>query len=103
MQPRKILLLDDAIRDLRGIYIDILDVSKSTTVAERYLKKLRHELRHLEYTAEACARYARADGDISEYRFAPICHYLAFFRISDDAVMVDRILHRRIDYDRYLR
>ena len=103
MQPRKLLLLDDAIRDLRAIYADIVDVSKSEVVAKNYLKKLRYELRHLEYTAEACMRYVSADGSISGYRFIPVRHYIAFFRVSDDAVMIDRILHSRTDFDRFLK
>lgn len=102
MQPRKILLLDDAIEDLRGIYQDILAVSKSRTVAGNYLKKLRHDLRHLDYTAEACPRYIRADGSETGYRFTATCHYLAFFQVTDNEVRIDRILHSRAEFSRHL-
>ncbi|MCR5838226.1 MAG: type II toxin-antitoxin system RelE/ParE family toxin [Kiritimatiellae bacterium] len=36
------------------------------------------------------------------YRFATIGNYLAFFRVVDDAVLVDRILYKRRDFSALL-
>ncbi len=102
MQRRRILLLSDAIRDVQKIYDDILSISKSKTVAQNYLKKLRHELRHLEFTAEACTHYVLDDGSSTDYRFCPACNYIAFFRLTENAIEIDRILYSRSDFIRHL-
>ncbi|MCI2242791.1 type II toxin-antitoxin system RelE/ParE family toxin [Adlercreutzia faecimuris] len=102
MRPREVLLLDDAIADLRDIRQHIYEVSRSRTVADKYLKRLRYGLRHLDYTAEACPRYRREDGGETPYRFTPLGHYIAFFIVEDDVVKVDRILHSRRDFGRAL-
>ncbi len=99
MQARKLLILDDAIEDLRGIRQSILHASKSKTVANNYIKRIRAGLRHLEYTAGACQRYITSSGRTTEYRFCPVEHYVAFFTIEDDLVLIDRILHSRQDFD----
>lgn len=102
MRPREIVLLDDAIEDLRDIRRAIYRLSKSRVVADNYIKRIRIQLRHIEYTAEACPRYIGANGLDLGYRFTPVEHYLAFFLVEDDVVKIDRILHSRRDFDREL-
>ena len=102
MQARKILFSSAARQDLRDIRQDIFRVSKSKTVANNYLKRLRQGFRHLEYTAGACPRYVTDSGRETEYRFCSVEHYVAFFVLEEDAVLVDRILLSRKDFDRWL-
>ncbi len=102
MQPREIMLLDDAIEDLREIRRVVYRLSKSRVVADNYIKRIRAQLRHIEYTAEACPRYVGANGLDLEYWFTPVEHYLAFFLVEEDVVKVDRILYSRRDFDREL-
>ena len=84
MQPREIMLLDDAIEDLREIRRVVYRLSKSRVVADNYIKRIRAQLRHIEYW------------------FTPVEHYLAFFLVEEDVVKVDRILYSRRDFDREL-
>ncbi len=102
MRPREIVLLDDAIEGLREIKRAVCRLSKSRVVADNYIKRVRAQLRHIEYTAEACPRYIGANELDIGYRFTPVEHYLAFFLVEEDAVKVDRILHLRRDFDREL-
>ena len=99
MQPRKILLLDDAVDDLRAIRRDVYLVSKSHVVADGYVKKLRKGMRHLAYTAAACRKYVTDLGFETEYRFCSVEHYIAFFIIDEETVFIDRILSSRQDFD----
>ena len=102
MQARKLFILDDAVEDLRDIRRDIYRVSKSKVVANNYIKRIRSGLRHLEYAAGACQIYVTAQGRVTEYRFCPVEHYVAFFTIEEDRVLIDRILLSRQDFDSIL-
>lgn len=97
MRPRKILLLEDAVEDLREIRSYVHQASHSRYVADTYLKRIRSRLRSLEYTAEAQPRFFDADGSDSGYRFTPVERHVAFFTIEDNEVHVKRILHQRMD------
>lgn len=97
MLSRKVLLLKDAVDDLREIRRYVYQASHSLYVADTYLKRIRSRLRSLEYTAEAQPRFFGADGADSGYRFIPVERHVAFFTIEEDEVHVKRILHQRMD------
>lgn len=97
MLRRKVLLLDDAVDDLREIRAYAYRVSRSEQVANSYLKKIRSRLRSLDYTAEAQPRFYRSDGTDSGYRFIPVERHVAFFTLEDSEVHVKRVLHQRMD------
>ena len=64
MKPREVLLLDDAVRDLRAIHDHVRRASESRRVAESYLKKIRHHLRPLAYSAAAYPRFFHQSGKV---------------------------------------
>lgn len=97
MRARKILILDDAIEDLRGIRAYVYRMSHSKQVADGYLLKIQARLSSLEYTAEAQPRFYGSDGKDSGYRFIPVERHVAFFALADDEVRIKRILHQRMD------
>lgn len=97
MQACEVVLLDDAIEDLRAIRAYVCRMSRSRQVADAYLKKMRTRLRPLDYTAEAQPRFFYADGSDSGYRFVPVERHVAFFAIEGDQVRIKRILHQRMD------
>ena len=99
VKPRKVVLLSDAVQDLRGIRDDVRRASSSRQVADSYLKKIRRRLRTLEYAAAACPRFFNQEGKDSGYRFCIAENHVAFFTFDDETVQVKRILHKRMNVD----
>lgn len=103
MEPRNILILDDAIRDLRDIRWHVYESSRSAVVADKYLKKIRRKLRPLDYSAAAYPHYFFESGKDSGYRFCIAENHVAFFTFDDENVYIKRILHKRIQPDSRLQ
>lgn len=102
MQARNIVLSSDAVQDLRAIRQNTYDAAHSRKVADDYLKRIRRRLRHLAYTAEACPHAIGLSEAFSDYRFCPVEHHCAYFKVDGDTVYVVRILHGRQDAVRHL-
>ncbi|WP_449314478.1 type II toxin-antitoxin system RelE/ParE family toxin [Rubneribacter sp.] len=99
MKPREILLLDDAVRDLCAIHDHVRRASESRRVAESHLKKIRHHLRPLAYSAAAYPRFFHQSGKDSGYRFCIVGNHVAFFTFDDDHMYIKRVLHKRMQAD----
>ena len=90
-----------AIRDLRRVQEEVLEASRSSKLASRYVDELMDKV-------EARAEFPRLgkplyyeDGFMGYYSVTYKA-YTAFYRIEGDDMLVDRILFARSDYMRRL-
>ena len=91
-----------AIRDLDRVWGEVFEASKSEGTAEKYVNDLMDKV-------EAKAGYPKAgtplyyDDAFTGYYFVVFKAYMAFYRIEDNAMLVDRALSGKSDYMRRLR
>ncbi len=67
--------------------------------AEAYLRELR---RAAEIVAEDPRRGLACDNIRSGYRKLPVGSHIVFFRASESRIVIVRILHQRMDFERHL-
>ena len=96
-------MTSDAIHDLREIKRETYRIARSRKVADDYLKRVRRHLRHLAYTAEACPRFQRVDGALTDYRFSVAEHHVAYFKVEAGQSRIVRVLPSRMNFERRLR
>lgn len=90
-----------AIRDLDRVWAEVFEASKNYDITEKYIDDLIDKV-------EAKADYPKSGSPLyyqnsfTGYYFVVFKAYLAFYRLENDAMLVDRILSGRSDYMRYL-
>ena len=90
-----------AIRDLDRVWAEVFEASKSYDITEKYIDDLMDKV-------EAKADYPKSGSPLyyqdsfTGYYFVVFKAYLAFYRIEDDTMLIDRVLFCRSDYMRHL-
>lgn len=90
-----------AIRDLDRVWNEVFETSKSYDITEEYIDDLMDKV-------EAKADYPKSGSPLyyqdsfTGYYFVVFKAYLAFYRLEDDVILIDRVLFGRSDYMRYL-
>lgn len=93
----KVVLAPAARNDLSEIKQYISTELRNPSSAERIITSISKELHGLQQFPEMGAVLdARRRAD--PYRYLVCGHYIAFYRVRDDTVYVDRILYGRRDY-----
>ncbi len=98
----RVLYSPTAIKDLDRVWEDVYEASQSIDVAERYVNELLDMI-------ESKAEFPRSgaplnyDGVFTGYYFIVFKAYLAFYRVEDQSIFVDRVLLAKSDYLQYLR
>lgn len=91
-----------AIRDLDRTWDEVFRASKDYDVTERYLEGLLDKV-------EAKAEFPKSGSPLyyedafTGYYFVVFKEYMAFYRLENDVMLVDRVLFGRSDYIRTLR
>lgn len=89
-----------AIRDLDRVWAEVYEASKEETAA-RYIEELMDcvsEKRH--FPKSGSPLYY--EGSFTGYYFVVFKAYMAFYRVQDERVLVDRVVFRRSDYMRII-
>ena len=94
----RIILSHAAQKDLFEIREYIFKELDNEKAATNTLKKITTSLRHLENFAQVGALLSSICDVESGYRFLVCGKYLAFYRICEDCVMIDRIIYGKRDY-----
>lgn len=90
-----------AIRDLDRVWNEVFETSKSYDITEEYIDDLMDKV-------EAKADYPKSGSPLyyqdsfTGYYFVVFKAHLAFYRLEDDVILIDRVLFGRSDYMRYL-
>lgn len=93
MSDRELRYTPDARRDIRMASRDSLD-RWGTHQRDAYTERLNTAIEHLLHFPEA----GRARDDITPgLRMYPVGEHIVYYRVSDLAVTIARVLHHRID------
>lgn len=90
-----------AIRDLDRIWAEVFEVSKSYDITTKYIDDLMNKV-------NAKADYPKAgvplyyENSFTGYYFVVFKVYIAFYRLEDNVMLVDRVLYGKSDYIRCL-
>ena len=90
-----------AIRDLDRVWAEVFEASRSYDITEKYIDDLMDKV-------ESKADFPKSGSPLyyqdsfTGYYFVVFKAYLAFYRIEDDIMLVDRVLFGKSDYMRYL-
>ena len=90
-----------AIRDLDRVWAEVFEASKDYDITTRYIDDLMDKL-------EAKADYPKSGAPLyyqdsfTGYYFVVFKAYLAFYRLENEVMLVDRVLFGRSDYMRCL-
>ena len=97
----KVQYSKSAIRDLDRVWAEVFEASKSYDITKKYIDDLMDK-------DEAKADYPKSGSPLyyqdsfTGYYFVVFKAYLAFYRLEDDVMLIDRVLFGRSDYMRYL-
>lgn len=97
----KVQYSKSAIRDLDRVWAEVFEASKSYDITKKYIDDLMDKV-------EAKADYPKSGSPLyyqdsfTGYYFVVFKAYLAFYRLEDDVMLIDRVLFGRSDYMRYL-
>ncbi len=92
----------EALKDLDEIYDYIKNDIKSPDAAANTINKILGKIDLLADAPELGTRLFFDNSLFSGYRYMVSDNYLAFYRISDDSVYVDRVIYGKRDYLRIL-
>ena len=90
-----------AVRDLDRVWSEVFEASKSYDITEKYIDDLLDKV-------EAKADFPKSGSPLyyqdrfTGYYFVVFKAYLAFYRLENDHLLVDRVLYGKSDYIRYL-
>lgn len=91
-----------AIRDLDRIWTDVLSVSRDNTTAENCISDLMDRIEEKRLFPRSGSPLYYMDG-FTGYYYVVFKAYIAFYRIDQNGICVDRILSRKSDYMRTLK
>ncbi len=86
-----------AVEDLRRMHAQIREISQDEDIALNYVDGLMQCLEDKRDFPHAGAPLSY-DGGFTGYYFIIFKEYLAFYRVKDDCMYVDRVLYSRRDY-----
>ena len=97
----KIAYSKAAIRDLDRVWAEVFEASKDYETTEKYLEDL---LNKVEAKADQPKSGAPLyyENSFTGYYFVVFKAYLAFYRLEEDQMLVDRVLFGKSDYLRVL-
>lgn len=98
MKKYKLHYAAEAQRDMDDIWDYIMSELHNPSAAERVVNGIMDAADQLEDFSEMGAMLASVADVETDYRFLVCGNYLAFYRISDDNIYVDRVLYGRRDY-----
>lgn len=88
-----------AIRDLDRVWAEVCEASKEPEIASRYVSDLMDRVAEKrDFPKSASPLYY--EGSFTGYYFVVFKAYMAFYRIQDDQILVDRVVFGRSDYMR---
>lgn len=91
-----------AIRDLDRVWAEVFEASRDIEITERYIEELLDKVeKKSDYPKSGSPLYY--ENTFTGYYFVVFKAYLAFYRIEQDSILVDRILFGKSDYMRVLR
>ena len=90
-----------ALRDLERIRADVLHVSGNSNTAFRYISEFLDKVESKKCYPKSGTPLYYEDG-FTGYYYVAYKAYLAFYRIKDETILVDRILPGKSDYMRRL-
>ena len=91
-----------AIRDLKRIWDEVYEVSKDHDTTERYIDDLLDAIENkTDYPESGSPLYY--EDSFTGYFFVVFKAYMAFYRVENNRILVDRILLGKSDYMRCLR
>lgn len=97
-----IVYSDKAISDLDDIYEYISSETASESIAQEYVARVLHIIENLEIMPEMGTQLKQVTPIAGGYRFLVAESHLAFYRLEEKTVYIDRILHKRQEYIRIL-
>lgn len=98
----KVYVAPEARADLADIRQYIVEELQSPGAAANTVNRILRRVRALERFDNAGAPLSAIVGFDISYRYLVCGNYLAFYRVNDNEVFVDRILYGRRDYMRIL-
>ena len=97
----KVKYSKSAIRDLERVWAEVFEASKNQKITIKYLDDLMNKI-------EAKADYPKSgsplyyENGFTGYYYVVFKAYLAFYRIENNSMLVDRVLLGKSDYMRIL-
>lgn len=85
-------------QDLREIGDYIAEELKNPVAAQNTVDKIQNAIDRLSEHPQSGAPLSSRYEDPHNYRYVVSGNYLAFYRVVDDTVLIDRILYGRRDY-----
>ena len=92
----------EALRDLDEIYDYIANVLKSPDAADNTVNKILDKTDLLSDNPEIGTQLFFENDLFSGYRYMVSDNYLAFYRITNESVFVDRVIYGKRDYMKIL-
>ena len=90
-----------AIRDLDRVWSEVCEASKEPESATRYVDDLMDRISEKkEFPKSGSPLYY--EGGFTGYYFIVFKAYMAFYRVQDDRILVDRVVYGKSDYIRIL-
>ena len=97
----KIQYSPTAIRDLDRVWAEVCEASKEPEIASRYVDELMDRVSEKrEFPKSGSPLYY--EGSFTGYYFIVFKAYMAFYRIQDDRILVDRVVYGKSDYMRMI-
>ena len=90
-----------AVRDLDRVWSEVFEVSKSLDITISYIEELMGKVEAKNMFPESGTPLYYEDS-FTGYYYVVFKAYMAFYRIDDDSVLVDRIMSGKSDYMRRL-
>ena len=90
-----------AIRDLDRVRAEVFEASKHYDITKKYIDDLMDKVEVKADDPKSSSPLYYQD-TFTGYYFVVFKAYLAFYRIEDDVMLIDRVLSGRSDYMRYL-
>ena len=94
----RIVMSEEAVRDLEQIGDYIAQYHKSPKTALSTIRKIKTRISELEVFPLIGTPLSAVVAVATDYRFLGCGSYLAFYRLQNGNVLIDRILHGRQDY-----
>ena len=95
---REIVFSKKSDDQLDEIYNYVLSVSNDDDTAKKYINGLIDKTEILKKHAFVGRKLVLLDNIITQYRYIKYKEYLIFYRVDNDKVYIDRILHSKKDY-----
>ena len=93
-----IVMSEEAVKDLKKIGDYIAQQHKAPKTALNSIRKIKARISELEEFPLLGKPLSAVVAVDTDYRFLGCGSYLAFYRLQNDNVLIDRILHGRQDY-----